>query len=85
MCLDSQSGVEDVMISWYLRSMADYDTHYGKLRQDGIVKAECGTEFLPRILAFGRVSLPGTPPDPDQVCPECLRTRVKTSGQGRVG
>ena len=69
-------------MSWYLRSMANYDTHYGELGQDGIVMAECGAQFWPRLLTFDRRALPRYPPDPDQVCPECQHTRVKIPGQG---
>lgn len=68
-------------MSWYLRSMADYDTHYGELNPDGIVRAECGAALVPRVLAFDRLSLPGHPRDPEQICQECQRTRMKTAGQ----
>lgn len=36
--------------SWYLRSLADQDTHRGELRPDGTVVAVCGTAFRPRAL-----------------------------------
>jgi hypothetical protein len=57
--------------------MADRDTHHGKLRGDGLVAAECGAMFEPISLAFGRLSLPGEPPDPDQVCPVCRHPQGK--------
>ena len=58
-------------MSWYLRSMADSDTHRGELCGDGLVIAQCGAVFTPKPLAFGRVALRGQPPDPDQICPNC--------------
>lgn len=59
-------------MSWYLRSMADHDTHRGKLQDDGTVVAQCGIQFPPRPLPFNRISLPPAyPVDPDQVCPQC--------------
>jgi hypothetical protein len=61
--------------------MADYDTHYGVLRQDGIVIAACGAQFWPRVLTFDRTALPSYPPDPDQICLECQRTQVQTPGR----
>ena len=68
---------------WYLRSMADRDTHHGTLRGDGLVVAECGAVFEPISLPFGRLSLPGEPPDPDQVCPTCRRPQGKHGKLGR--
>lgn len=61
----------DLISSWYLRSMADLDTHRGLLRPDGIVAAGCGARFWPRRAAYGRVALPGTPRDAAQICPAC--------------
>ena len=62
-------------MSWYLRSMADYDTHYGEFK-GGIVTATCGAQFWPRVLTFDHRALRGYPPDPDQVCPACHRIRA---------
>lgn len=62
------------LVSWYLRSASDWDTHRGVFRQDGLVAAQCGIRFKPRPLAFGRTALPGNPLDPDQICPGCLTT-----------
>ncbi|HZA19196.1 MAG TPA: hypothetical protein VE645_20335 [Pseudonocardiaceae bacterium] len=56
---------------WYLRSMADGDTHRGALQRNGYVLARCGTRFAPRLAAYGRLALPGYPLDPAQVCPKC--------------
>src|SRR4051794_34935952 len=70
-------------MSWFLRSMADRDTHYGELRGDGLVVAECGTVSEPISLAFGRLSLRGEPPDPDQACPACRRAEGKHGKLGR--
>jgi hypothetical protein len=58
-------------VPWYLRSMADGDTHCGALQRDGSVLARCGARFAPRLAAYGRLELPGYPLDPDQVCPRC--------------
>lgn len=60
-------------MSWYLRSVADLDTHRGRLLADGTVTAQCGAVFVPRPLAGYRGALlfPGEPPDPDQMCPKC--------------
>lgn len=80
--LNPQSAIEIIM-SWYLRSMADYDTHYGEFK-DGIVTATCGAEFWPRVLTFDRRALPRYPPDPQQVCPECQQhIRAVTPGLSR--
>ncbi|MGH3821291.1 MAG: hypothetical protein ACRDRA_00360 [Pseudonocardiaceae bacterium] len=54
-------------MSWYLQSIHDRDTHRADLlRTNGSVVAECGVEFMPRPLPFGRIALPGHPLDPDQ-------------------
>lgn len=71
---------------WYLRSLGDHDTHCGSLHKDGTVSALCGARFAPQPtmrvvgpplgeLATGPLALPGNPPDPEQVCPECKRGR----------
>jgi hypothetical protein len=44
-------------VNWYLRSLADADTHLGELRPDGTV------------LAFDRAGPCGSPADAGQVCP----------------
>ena len=52
---------------WHVRSMADHDTHLG--RKDGTrIQAVCGVEFPSTALT---VTLPGLPPDPQQICPQC--------------
>lgn len=52
---------------WFVRSVADHDTHLG--RTDGLqVQAVCGNEFEITALT---VRLPGLPPDPQQICPQC--------------
>ncbi len=69
-------------MSWYQRSLGDHDTHRGDLREDGTVLAQCGVSFTPRPtlrvvrlppgeLVTGDLALGGSPPDPEQVCPEC--------------
>jgi DNA polymerase III epsilon subunit-like protein len=40
-------------VSWYLRSIADYDTHHGELQPDATVAARCGIQFTPRRLPRG--------------------------------
>lgn len=60
---------------WYLRSTGDADTHRGQLRPDGTVVAECGAQFRPPPIVPGGPALPGEPPDPDQICPDCYRGR----------
>ncbi|MGH3808394.1 MAG: hypothetical protein ACRDRU_17585 [Pseudonocardiaceae bacterium] len=54
--------------SWFLRGIGDRNTHYGAQGPDQMVTAMCGVRFTPRPL---RESLPGHPPDPDQICPAC--------------
>ncbi len=65
--------------SWYLRSMADQDTHLGPalLSPNGTVAAICGIEFTPKPLGLSgdRVALSGEPPDPDQICLQCKERR----------
>jgi hypothetical protein len=39
------------------------------------VHADCGVEFLPRVLLLGGPALPGSPLDPDQICPQCYRAK----------
>ncbi|MGH3886577.1 MAG: hypothetical protein ACRDSZ_08390 [Pseudonocardiaceae bacterium] len=58
--------------AWYLRSLADHDTHRGELRK-GVVVAQCGARFEPLRWVSPGPGLPGKPPDPDQVCSECQR------------
>lgn len=58
-------------MSWYLRSLADYDTHRGEITADGQVTATCGAVFTPYLLPQGGIKLPGYPQDPDQICPTC--------------
>ena len=59
-------------MSWYLQSYQDHDTHQGTLNR-GRVSARCDIQFVPLPIAFGRKALPGDPPNPDQICRECLR------------
>ena len=59
-------------VSWYLQSYQDHDTHQGTLNRDK-VSTRCDIQFVPLTIAFGRKALSGDPPDPDQICPECLR------------
>ncbi|MGH3693873.1 MAG: hypothetical protein ACRDRX_07775 [Pseudonocardiaceae bacterium] len=74
----------DKSLAWYLRSLADHDTHRGQLGDDDTVLARCGVSFTPRptlrvagrppgTLVAGPAALRGSPPDPDQVCGECQR------------
>jgi hypothetical protein len=64
-------------MSWYLRSMADADTHRGDYSiVTRSVHALCGIEFIPKELPLGGPALPGSPLDPDQVCPQCRTARA---------
>lgn len=66
-------------MTWFLRSIGDHDTHYGDLAPDGTVIATCGATFTPRPLPLGRISLPGHPYDPAQICPDCDTRREENS------
>jgi hypothetical protein len=68
--------------------LGDHDTHRGELREDGMVLARCGALFIPwptlkvvgpppGTLVTGPLPLPGSPPDPDQVCPDCQHGGVR--------
>lgn len=65
-------GGQSGPIAWYLRSLADGDTHRGSLTGEGIVVAICGAEY-PLSRTFGGKALPGQPPDAAQICQECQR------------
>jgi hypothetical protein len=54
-------------VTWYLRTLEDRDTHFGTFSR-GVINAECGTRFRPRIVAYGHQELPGQPLDPGHVC-----------------
>jgi hypothetical protein len=67
-------------LAWYLRSLADHDTHRGWLGGDGSVLALCGAQFVPKPTVrqvgqrfVGGFPDLGLPPIPEQVCPECQR------------
>lgn len=65
---------------WYVRSMGDNDTHRGQYSTTTrSVHALCGIEFVPLPIGWrgDRLTLPGQPPDPKQVCPDCYRTEVR--------
>ena len=63
-------------MSWYLRSLADADTHRGHYSiVTRSVHALCSIEFVPRQLPLGGPALPGNPLDPEQVCPQCRTAR----------
>lgn len=59
-------------MTWYLQSLKAHDTHRGAITR-GRVHALCGIQFEAITVAFGAEALPGQPPDPEQICPECLR------------
>jgi hypothetical protein len=64
-------------VSWYLRSLADADTHLGSYSTvTRSVHTLCGVEFVPRKLPLGGPALPGSPLDPDQVCSACRGTKA---------
>jgi hypothetical protein len=53
--------------------MADADTHRGDYSiVTRSVHALCGIEFVPRELPLGGPALPGSPLDPEQVCPSAV-------------
>lgn len=62
---------------WYVRSLADGDTHRGELSLGtNSVHAVCGIEFVPLQVVINRgPELPGYPPDPQQICADCRRGR----------
>ncbi|HET9258171.1 MAG TPA: hypothetical protein VFO16_23650 [Pseudonocardiaceae bacterium] len=70
-------------LRWYLRSLADHDTHRGWLGGDGAVLALCGASFTPKPTLRVVGEPPGQlvdgppelalPPFPEQACPECQR------------
>jgi hypothetical protein len=69
--------------AWYVRSMSDNDTHCGwYCTTTRSVHAVCGAEFVPLPVGWrgDQLALTGQPPDPDQICPTCYRTDVKTVG-----
>jgi hypothetical protein len=68
----------DKTLAWYLRSLADHDTHRGWMCGDGVVLAVCGAEFTPKptVRAVGNRLVEGflelgSPPVPEQVCLDC--------------
>lgn len=64
-------------MSWFLRSLADADTHRGSYSiVTRSVHALCGVEFVPRKLPLGGPALPGSPLDPRQICPACRGTKA---------
>lgn len=65
-------------VSWYLRSAADRDTHYGQLRDDGRAHALCGAQFRPIELGTSNgPALPALPEDGGQVCVICYRETLR--------
>lgn len=63
---------------WYLRSMGDRDTHRGTYSiATRSVHTACGTEFQPLKQTNGApIVLVGSPPDPDQICPDCRYVKI---------
>lgn len=54
-------------MSWYLRSLANRDTHRGNYSIiTRSVHAICGIEFVPLQLPLGGPALPGSPLDPSR-------------------
>jgi hypothetical protein len=66
-------------LGWFLRSLADHDTHRADgVRAEGNVLALCGVEFTPKptVRLVGKRFVDGfpdlgSPPVPEQVCPDC--------------
>ena len=72
--MDRITDVTAQRAAWFLRSMSDKDTHRGIYSPaTRNVHSRCGLEFIPLPIGIrgDRISLPGEPPDPDQVCPTC--------------
>jgi hypothetical protein len=73
----------DKTLGWYLRSLADHDTHRGWM-SGGAVLAVCDAEFTPKPtvrivrnrLVEGFLEL-GSPPVPEQVCLDCKRDATR--------
>jgi hypothetical protein len=66
-------------VSWYLRSMADHDTHRGNYSVvTRSVHALCGIEFVAKELPLGGPALPGSPLDPTR----CVRS-AGAAGEAR--
>jgi hypothetical protein len=61
------------LMSWYLRSLGDHDTHRGTYSiTTRSVHAACGTEFEPLKQSNGApIVLSRDPRDRDQICQEC--------------
>ncbi|MGH3672782.1 MAG: hypothetical protein ACRDSH_19490 [Pseudonocardiaceae bacterium] len=74
-----------VHMHWYVRSLADGDTHQGELSlATRTVHAQCGIEFVPlKALTNRGPELPRYPPDPQQICSVCrdLAPRVPHCGR----
>jgi hypothetical protein len=60
--------------AWALRTMGDLDTHLCQI-EAGTAYSVCGLQFPPKALGCNgdRLSLPGWPPDPDQICQQCQK------------
>jgi hypothetical protein len=77
---------ESPSVSWYLRSLADADTHRGSYSTvTRSVHAVCGEEFVPIILTNGAPIMIWVPVDPAQICPECRRLPVWPCGERPSG
>lgn len=63
---------------WYLRSLADGDTHYGDWQPDGTVIARCGVRFELPVQNYPGLS--GEPAYPEQVCLRCRRPPLIVKG-----
>ena len=59
-------------MDWFMRTLANRDTHKGELRDDGTVATVCGIAFRPMRHYRASTVLPGEPPDPTRVCPRCF-------------
>jgi hypothetical protein len=59
---------------WWPRSFGDHDTHAGSWSPvTRSVHSVCGLEFRPLAVGWPAriVPLPGSPPDPTQICARC--------------
>jgi hypothetical protein len=68
-------------VQWFLRSMADRDTHKGRFSTvTRSMRAVCGIEWVPRRFGLReRLALPGEPPDSEQIYLICSRREVRAT------
>jgi hypothetical protein len=68
---------------WYLRSTRDADTHYGQLRLDGTVVADCGARFEPPPIVPGGLRCPVIRPILTRCAPPARPHRATCVARGQ--